>query len=533
MTPILPPGPPDFPFEWEHESDAELSWEWDNMHGPNPLAPMAADYMQVIGQGFGYRFERLDAPMQVIFRTWHGYLYTTARLHVPSGGEEAFGQRMLERRRGVIPTTSDYWNRKAIPELRAAYASIDAIQVEGADPETLAADWERAWRLLERAWSIHFFVITGAYQVLDDLADRYEALVPGASAGEALRLVQGRLGDLQDVGDALERLVDLARQDPIAGEALRAGAYDDLPTDGPFHDELARFLERHGHLGQGWDDLQLASWSEDPTPLYSDLAKRLDQPGERAEDRRRRLQDDSDRLLEEVRARLASKPDELRDFESLLGHAREIGHLTETHNYWIDRMAQATLRRLAMRVGRRLVGDGVIGAVEDVFYLHRSEIPELIRAPRGMTGTLAERKAEHERQRTMTPPPWIGQPPEGGGGRFDTPERVEHQAQEVRGAGASPGIARGPARVALGQDDFDRIQPGDIIVCPSSNPSWVPLFSIAAGLVTDAGGVLSHAAVVAREFGLPAVVGTRDGTSRIPDGRLIEIDGSAGTVRIL
>ena len=92
---------------------------------------------------------------------------------------------------------------------------------------------------------------------------------------------------------------------------------------------------------------------------------------------------------------------------------------------------------------------------------------------------------------------------------------------------------RGPARVTLSQDAFGRIQPGDIIVCPSSNPSWVPVFTIAAGLVTNTGGVLSHAAVVAREFGLPAVVGTGDATTRIADGRFVEIGGTAGTVRLL
>ena len=87
--------------------------------------------------------------------------------------------------------------------------------------------------------------------------------------------------------------------------------------------------------------------------------------------------------------------------------------------------------------------------------------------------------------------------------------------------------------MALSPDDFGRIQPGDIIVCPSSNPSWVPVFAIAGGLVTNTGGVLSHAAVVAREFGLPAVVGTGDATARIADGRTVEIDGTRGTVRLL
>jgi pyruvate,water dikinase len=87
--------------------------------------------------------------------------------------------------------------------------------------------------------------------------------------------------------------------------------------------------------------------------------------------------------------------------------------------------------------------------------------------------------------------------------------------------------------VALGPEDFGRIEPGDIIVCPSSNPSWVPVFAIAGGLVTNSGGVLAHAAVVAREFGLPAVLGVTGATSRITDGRQLEIDGTKGTVRLL
>ena len=102
----------------------------------------------------------------------------------------------------------------------------------------------------------------------------------------------------------------------------------------------------------------------------------------------------------------------------------------------------------------------------------------------------------------------------------------------MRGTGASAGIVRGPARVVLGPEDFERVRPGDIIVAPSSNPSWVPLFTIAGGLVTNTGGVLSHAAVVAREFALPAVVGTGDATTRIADGQMLELDGTTGFVRL-
>jgi pyruvate,water dikinase len=124
-------------------------------------------------------------------------------------------------------------------------------------------------------------------------------------------------------------------------------------------------------------------------------------------------------------------------------------------------------------------------------------------------------------------------PPEAGPpSRFGGDSTGSDDERVLRGTGASAGVVRGPARVVLGPDDFGKVGPGDIIVAPSSNPSWVPLFSIAAGLVTNTGGVLSHAAVVAREFSLPAVVGTREATLRITDGQIVELDGTTGLVRL-
>jgi rifampicin phosphotransferase len=416
--------------------------------------------------------------------------------------------------------------------------------VETMPLDELSYDWETAWRHVERSWSIHFYAIRGPYQVMEDLADLYESVVPDAAPGDALSLIGGTIDDLQSVELDLERLAATVTADPaLAHWLLQPGAsiadLEAWPGADPFRVDVYAFLARHGHLGQSFDDLSGASWAEEPRLLLAELAKRLEHPPELGvEARRARLAAHAETLVAGVRRRLHDDPERLATFERLLADARLIGPLTETHNYWIDRMVQARIHRFAMRVAGRLVAADVIDAPEDVLFLTRGEVPGLLRRPEDRREVVARRRAEHERQAATPPPRTLGkpsEPPVAGetADRFDGARFEADGPDELRGTGASAGTVRGTARLVLGQDAFATVQPGDIIVCPSSNPSWVPLFAIAGGLITNTGGVLSHAAVVAREFALPAVVGTGDATSRIADGRLVELDGTSGIVRLL
>ena len=537
---LQPPGTDAFPFEWLEPADAELSWEWDDMHLPFALSPLAGDYAKLMGEGFAYRYERLELPMQILARVWNGYAFFAARYGDPGESSEHFNDRNVAARRATVPIAGDYWRERALRELPELYAAVDGVPVETLTSEELAAAWEPAWGRIGRAWKIHFFAITGPYQALNDLADLYESIMPNASPGEGLRLVQGGIAELQEVERGLERLGQLAAGQPELREWL-------LAAEGPTLPELARlpngaalvaaiteFLARHGHLGQGFDDLALPSWGEEPSLLLSELAKRLRQPATDAGDRQARLASESDALADGVRARLGSDAERQAAFEQALAHGRDIGPITEAHNYWIDRMAQATLRRFVRRVGGRLVEGAVIEAPDDIFFQGRNEVPDLLRMPRDRRSVVRQRRDLHARQLAAQPPRALGQPPgESSDSRFEVVRTSSTEDGKLQGIGASAGQARGPARVTLSPADFARVQAGDIIVCPSSNPSWVPLFAIAAGLVTNTGGVLSHAAVVAREFGLPAVVGAGDATTRIADGRMVELDGTSGEVRLL
>lgn len=537
---------PAFPVRFDDPADAELAWEWDDMHMPFAMAPLAGDFVRVVGSGFddpNIRYSDVGFgafPQRWHCSVWNGYAYFAIRRNYSQEERPAVIERYTAMARSRIEVTDAYWRDELVPELERLYERIESVSVETGSGDEVAAGWETAWEAAERAWAIHFDAILGPYQVMDDLADAYEVANPGAPAGEALRLAQGGYHELLDVELGAEQLAALAAASPAVSDALTAGVRSmetlaELPGGREFAAALEPYLRRHGHLGQSVDDLSLASWAEEPRNLLTELAKRLVHAPEPAEERRARLEREANDLADAARARLADRPDDLAKFEHALRYARSIGFLTEVHNYWIDRKSQARIRSLAMRVGHRLVNEGVIDQAADVLYLHRGDLAELLRQPADRRELIEERRAEHTRQQRITPPRYVGKPPPPpiavdrfDGARFDSTE-----ANVLQGTGASSGIVRGPARVVLTSLEFDRIGPGDIIVCPSSNPSWVPVFTIAGGLVTNTGGVLSHAAVVAREFGLPAVVGVANATTTIRDGQQLEIDGVVGTVRLL
>jgi phosphohistidine swiveling domain-containing protein len=539
-----PAGDPDFPITWEDARDPELTWEWDDMHMPMALTPLAADYVRSLAAGFAYGYVRLELPIEIKVRIWNGYAYFAGDVDAPEEEHAAVWELRTERSRAQIPLTDAYWRERALPELGELYRWIDDRPVATMGLPELATTWETVWRHVERAWAIHFYAIRGPYQVMDDLADLYEKVVPDASPGEALMLIGGGIDELQAVERDLEALATLIIDSPDLAAAVTAPdatmqAIEQTPGAASFRVALAAFLGRHGHLGQSFDELGMASWSEDPDLLLAELAKRVQHPPEAGVDvRRARLADRADALADGARARLREDPKRLAAFEALLADARRIGPLTETHNYWIDRMAQAKLRTFVMHVGRRLGRAGVVETPPDVLYLTRAEVPDLLVRPKDRSILIAARRAEHARQASRRPPRYVGKPPDPPAAdavadRFDGARFEVASPDELKGTGASAGVVRGTARVVLDQDGFAAVQPGDIIVCASSNPSWVPLFAIAGGLITNTGGVLSHAAVVAREFGLPAVVGTGDATGRIADGRPVELDGSSGIVRLL
>ena len=536
------PGPSWDPIDWEEPGFADLTWEWDDMHTPRALRRLSQSYVELLNAGMNVRAKNLGLPIRTVLTVVNGYAYFAQSVDVAEDQRAAVLERAKASRKGEIAVVGDWWRDIAKPEVVALYREVDALPLPGAGPADLGSAWDRAWQIADRIWIVHFRVILGAYEALDDLVDTVKACIDGLADGAILGLASGSVEELAKVEIALSGLASMVAADPELVVRLRLtppatiAELRALPGAADLADALDEFLAVHGHLGHLTEDLGEPSWRESPSRLLADLAIRTERDDDSAAARRADRESAAAALESEIRTELAGRPQDLATFEQALAAARSVGWLTEGHNYWLDRMCGDRLRRFTSRIAPHLVATGVIDAAEDIWHLARAEVGQLLRTPADRRGLVAERRAEHALRCELTPPRTLGKPPQVQDpttvDRFDGPRFASTDAAVVRGTGASAGVVRAVARVVEGPADFDRVRPGDIVVARASNPGWVPLFGIAGGFVTDTGGVLSHAAVVAREYGVPAVVGTGDATQRIADGQIVEIDGSTGFVRL-
>jgi pyruvate,water dikinase len=274
-------------------------------------------------------------------------------------------------------------------------------------------------------------------------------------------------------------------------------------------------------------DLGLSRWSEDPTYIMGVLANylRLTDPQSAPDVQFGRATREAEEVVAEL-TRRASRKGRLRGalVGFLLGRARELSGLRETPKFCIV-LIMARVRDLLWPVGEELARAGRLRRAGDIFFV---TVPEAWAALAGedLRPLVHERRAFYEQEtgRRHVPRLLLSDGTE--------PAVEAHDATaegDLRGTPASGGVVTGKARVILDPGDAD-LEPGEILVAPSTDPGWTPLFLAAGGLVMEMGGPMSHGAIVAREYGIPAVVGVPDATERIETGRRITVDGSYGVV---
>jgi pyruvate,water dikinase len=313
---------------------------------------------------------------------------------------------------------------------------------------------------------------------------------------------------------------------------------------------LDRFFDTYGHRAADEFELAVPRWSEDPTFIVSTLRAYLNAPPEMDPTQHLRRQRAHRRAAEErARRRLLARPvDKLAPwrwviFRSVVRQARRYLPMRENPKHHFLLFA-AELRRTALALGQNLQRAGLIDTTDDIFFVMR---PDLDRVARGdvvdLRAIAAAQRRVYQRFLAWDPPDVIlGQDREGLEERLmaqASPEpppspshdsRVDLTEGRLSGIAASAGAVTARVRVALTPEEGAEIEPGEVLVAPFTDPGWTPLFTVAGAIVMDLGGLLSHGAIVAREYGIPAVVNTRSATSTLRTGQVVTVDGSAGTV---
>ena len=308
----------------------------------------------------------------------------------------------------------------------------------------------------------------------------------------------------------------------------------ELPDDVPaaaaeFATRFSQHLDAYGHAVYNLDFANPVP-ADDPAPLIDTIRLYLKGQAGDPYERQRRLQHKRDAATVVIRRRI--DPVRRGQFDWLLRKAQAIAPIREDALADVG-LAWPQLRRMLAELGRRLAAAGVVEQSDGVFWCHRAEIIAALTDgdQTDLRPVIAERQETWRGQRRATPPQllpagtWMDKL-----GSMMPATMTEQTGDVLTGMGASSGRVTGTARVLTGPADFARLQPGEILVAGITTPAWTSLFARAGAVVTDIGGPLSHSSIVAREYGIPAVLGTAVATRRIVDGQQVTVDGDAGKV---
>jgi pyruvate,water dikinase len=341
-----------------------------------------------------------------------------------------------------------------------------------------------------------------------------------------------------EMGLALLDVADVIRPHPEVVTYLQEAKDDGfleglLPLEGgpEAHDAIRAYLDKYGMRGVGEIDVTRTRWREAPTTLVPLILSNIKnfEPGaasRKLEQGRQEAAKKEQELLERLK-QLPDGEQKAEETQRMIRRLRNFVGYREYPKYGIVNRYFLYKQALLEEAGR-LVQAGVLREREDLYYLTLQELREVVRTHRLDDQIISQRKAEHERHRKLTPPRVLTSDGEIVAGAY---KRADLPAGALVGLPVSAGVVEGRARIL--SDMAAELEAGDILVTRFTDPSWTPLFVSIKGLVTEVGGLMTHGAVIAREYGLPAVVGVENATRLIKDGQCIRVHGTDGYVEIL
>lgn len=510
--------PVEFPVEWEDPEDAKLAWPWASDHFPLPATPLAGDLVRDM-VGMTRSYAHYGGRTRIKYIHHHGYGFGPHAFLPPDGETREFEENVAAQAPFVTPLWTETWwpliEREARQVREADYSNLSLPQLVDTLIECRAR-YDDHYELMMRASRLVRPPRTALQQFLNHhFPENSEELTNGLLSGTPNISLQAS-GELWEIGQMLQGRDDLVAALEDRETLLR------LPGGAAVWKAFSAWLDQHGHRNSTFEEVAEPSWFEDPSVPLAILRGHAAGTGDPRTGQRAAMAE-REELQQTLEARLG-EPALVAELRRLVELALPYAGVRESRPY-ASCISRAALRYPALALGRSLVAHGLTSAPDDVFFLRLEELQSIAANPSAapVRELVANRRRAHESWRSVIPPLSIG----AASSRGATSPLIGE------GIGASKGAARGKARVVLDLKDAGSFQPGEVLVTVSTSPLWTALFGLAAAVVTESGGMLSHSSIVAREHRIPAVVGLRDATRKIRTGDTLLVNGTAGKVEVL
>ena len=569
--------------EARRETDENRFWFWNSMHFPVPMPAFDVACIDAPYQAVGAWQNRVFAvppAMGIDYRIVNGYVYISGN-PVTDPAKIAERAEFFQRRAGHYFQNWGDLYAKWRTKMEALIAEITELRVPDLpeyEPDEVMHDddrqtafyevldaYSRTLRCGDLMWQRHFEFLLLGYGAYMTFSEFCKSQLPDIPEQHIAQMVAGIDVLLFKPSAELRRMAKLAIDTGVEDAFVEGRTPEEIDAELAESDAGRAWLDELEQVKDPWFNMAVGdglyhfygSWYDDPSIPYASVAGNIralkagevDRPSEEIARERDRLAEEYGGLLgEEARA----------TFNDLLGLSRTVFPYVEEHKFYCDYWFLTRWWNKLREFGALLAEHGFLEDKEDMFQLGRHEVAtaldELLltwatggepAGPAHWPPIVARRKELLAKLADWTPPPAIGVTPEAITDPMSimlwgiTTQRVQEWASaevggdRLNGAAASPGTVEGPARVVVNVDELSDVRDGDILVCPITSPAWAPIFPKIKAVVTDIGGVMSHAAIVCREYGLPAVVGTGRATAEIRTGQTIRVDGSTGIVTLL
>ena len=569
-------------------------WYLDKIHAPEPMPPLDQIFQEAWQISLSQYTTRVFCipPAQGIAQRMVGpYMYICAIAPPP---DEIIGEKAAHFEKRVFYVFEHYdelWD-KWLTKFKALGEEMKAVEVPAGLPKYVPDDqvlpaptgvydsyylmesFDKLANNMIKGWQYHFEMLNLTYLAYLMFADVARKLFPGISESSIGKMVAGAYVSMFKPEEELCRLSRLANANPGVAEILKGSApaeekitaLENTPEGKAWIAEYDQAKDPWFYVscGSGWYHHE-GSWltvPEIPYGYIKSYLERLDR-GETIERSLSDIEKERDEIIAKYKALIQTDEDR-ESFDGAFNTIRTIYRYAEDHLFWVEHWFHTIWYGKIRELGKVAVDAGMIDEVDDIFMFNRYEIPELLTEVstgwalgvdipvRGAyyKAKATKRKKILEAAREWNPTPALGVPPEEVAEPFTimlwgvTTDRVKEwlkgvdassvgDVSEIKGFASSAGVAEGPARVLKMLKEIVDLQPGEILVCPTTNPSWAPVFTNIKAAVTDIGGLTSHAAIVCREYGIPSVTGTGLATQVIKTGDIIKVDGDTGVVEVI